>query len=90
MAIRLGAGRAWMVGAALMVVVGATALISLVMTRAAVPGLGVSGLAVVLLFAGVVIGRGATADRRERGWELQAVAVAVLAAAWLWGVRTAG
>jgi hypothetical protein len=40
--------------------------------------------------AGLVVGLADDAARRERAWELQAVGVAVLAAAWLAGVPLAG
>ena len=46
--------------------------------------------AAVIVAAGLVIGRSDDAGRRERAWELQAVGVAVLAAAWLAGVPLAG
>ena len=88
-ATRLGARRAWWLGAALMAGVALLALSSLVLAGSPVQALGAAVLAVVLLGAGVVIGKGASADRRERGWEIQAVAVAALAAAWLWGIGIA-
>jgi hypothetical protein len=47
-------------------------------------------LAAFIVAAGLVAGRSDDADRRERAWELQAVGVAVLAAAWLAGVPLAG
>jgi hypothetical protein len=44
----------------------------------------VAGMAVIAV--GVVVGRSPRSERRERGWEAQAVGLAVLAAGWLWAV----
>ena len=73
-ATRLGIERAWAVNASLLGLVidlAATTLIAL-------------GAAVVIGI-GVVLGRHADSAGRERAWELEAVGVGVLAAAWLAG-----
>jgi 4-hydroxybenzoate polyprenyltransferase len=82
-AVALGPTRAWLVHAALLVLVGLAASVS-------VAPLGGSAAAslVVLLAATVPIGvavarRGGSPARRERAWELEAVAVALLGIAWL-------
>jgi hypothetical protein len=36
-----------------------------------------------LLGGGVALGAGASVGRRQRGWEVQAVAIGLLAAVWL-------
>jgi len=41
--------------------------------------------AALVIGIGVVLGRHADSDGRERAWELEAVGVGVLAAAWLAG-----
>ena len=85
-ALRLGPGRAWAVNAALLSAVIVAAVVTL--------GRGSSaGAWLALVGAGVVIGLGASvgrrgdATRRERAWELEAIGVGLLAAAWLAGAR---
>lgn len=84
-AIRLGADRGWTVHAALHLGVILAALASLWISgadeRAALTATGAS----LIIIAGVGWARGpeASAARRERAWEIEAVGVAVLAAAWL-------
>jgi hypothetical protein len=46
-------------------------------------------VAAVIVAVGLVVGRSDDAGRRERAWELQAVGVAILAAAWLVGAPLA-
>jgi len=43
--------------------------------------------ACVVIGLGVLIGRRGDASRRERAWELEAIGVGLLAAAWLAGAR---
>lgn len=85
-ATRLGLERAWAVNAGLLGVVIFLALATLV-TEVSPPlaVLGVLG-AGVLIGIGVVLGRDANIARRERAWEIEAVGVGLLAAAWLAGM----
>lgn len=86
-AVALGLERAWRAHAVLWLAVVGLAVGSL--AARATPGfalpltIGAGGA----LLVGVVLGREGDAARRERAWELEAVSVALLAAAWLvgWG-----
>ena len=84
-ATALGLERSWAVNAGLLAVVVGLAIGTLV-ARAAPPlaivGAVGAGLVVGL---GVALGRRADSARRERAWELEAVGVGLLAAAWLAG-----
>jgi 4-hydroxybenzoate polyprenyltransferase len=89
-AIRLGARRAWAVGSWLLAIVVVVALGSLWLRDAPTLAVAATFGAALPLGAGVVLGRTSSAARRERAWELQAIGVALLAAAWLWGVGPPG
>ncbi|MEA2609839.1 MAG: hypothetical protein QOJ75_2082 [Chloroflexota bacterium] len=89
-AIRLGSRRAWAVGAVLLVMVAVVALGSLWLAAAPEVALGASLGAALLLVAGLALGRSSSARRRERAWEIQAIAVAALGAAWVWGIGRPG
>jgi 4-hydroxybenzoate polyprenyltransferase len=52
-------------------------------------GLALAG-GIALLAIGVMLGLDESVDRRQRGWEAQAVALGVVAAAWLSGLASAG
>jgi 4-hydroxybenzoate polyprenyltransferase len=84
-AIRLGPRRSWLVASGLLVAVALIAIATLVAWRA--PFASILGAMVGIAVVGIGIGAGR--DRRparlERAWELQAVGVGVLAAAWLAG-----
>ena len=87
--VALGPARAWRLAAALLagtVGVGAGSLVLL----GAVPGIVVASLAAGLL-AGVGLWLAGDRQRavRERGWELEAVGIALLGAVWMAGVATA-
>jgi 4-hydroxybenzoate polyprenyltransferase len=56
---------------------------------ASLAGLALAG-AIVLLGLGVVLGSSGSIVRRQRGWEVQAVALAFIAASWLGGIAGAG
>ncbi|MFL5675504.1 MAG: UbiA family prenyltransferase [Chloroflexota bacterium] len=89
-ATRLGGAWSWRVDAGCMAVVSVAAVATLLSDDAgplALAGVVVGAVTVAL---GLVVGRTAEADRRERSWEFQAVGVAVLAASWLAGVPLAG
>ncbi|HEX7473659.1 MAG TPA: UbiA family prenyltransferase [Candidatus Limnocylindrales bacterium] len=86
----LGRRRAWAVGAVLQAVVagGAAAWFRALDGRSDLwPAL--LGT-VALLGGGVLLGAGASVGRRQRGWEVQAVAIGLLAAVWLAGVPRQG
>jgi 4-hydroxybenzoate polyprenyltransferase len=85
-AIRLGPILAWRVNAVLLAAVVAAALVTLGGAGPPVgPVLAAIGASAVIGL-GVVIGRHGDTVRRERAWELEAVGVGALAAAWLAGV----
>ena len=85
-AIRLGARRAWMLHAILLaVVVGVAAVTRFGVGVGIGPALWSVGASLVIGF-GVVHGRRADSASRERAWEIEAVGVGLLAAAWLAGV----
>ena len=88
-ATRLGPERSWALHAGLLALVVALAIATLVAGTA--PPVAVLGsvAAALVIGLGVVLGRRADSARRERAWELEAVGVALLAAAWLAG-RTLG
>ena len=68
----------------------AVALGSLWLARAPTVAIAVAIVATLLLGTGVVLAGTASAARRERAWEIQAIAVALLAAIWLWGIARPG
>jgi len=82
-AARLGRARAWRVMAALY---GAVVTIAAIGGPGKVPsGLTIAATVVpaVILAGAVALAASPSPERRERGWELQAVGVALLAAGWL-------
>jgi 4-hydroxybenzoate polyprenyltransferase len=89
-AVRLGPGRSWAVAAGLLAFVVAAAIVTLVRGDAATGTILIAAGAGVLVGAGIALGRGGDSARRERAWQLQAVGVALLAAAWLAGIELAG
>lgn len=89
-AVRLGSDRSWALNAGLLVGVMVTAVVTL--AGAGEPPSGAVAAAVIACLigaAGIVLGRG-DSGRRERAWELEAVGLGLLAAAWLAGVRLGG
>jgi 4-hydroxybenzoate polyprenyltransferase len=89
-AIRLGAGRAWVVGAALHAAVGLIALGSLWAVGADAPELAAGVLSIGIVFVGVALGRASSSTILERAWEVQAIGVALLGVTWVWGMAGAG
>jgi 4-hydroxybenzoate polyprenyltransferase len=84
-ATRLGNERAWAVNAALLGVVVLLAAVTLI-AEGAPPVAMLGALAAgIVIGSGMVLGRHADSARRERAWELEAVGVGFLAAAWLAG-----
>jgi 4-hydroxybenzoate polyprenyltransferase len=91
-ATRLGSDRAWAVTAALHGIVLVVALGSLWLAAASLVVVSAAIVAGLVVTVGVVWARSpaASAARRERAWEIQAIGVALLAAAWLAGVGNLG
>jgi 4-hydroxybenzoate polyprenyltransferase len=84
-ATRLGPERSWALHAGLLVVVVALAVATLV-AGAAPPAALLAAIGAGLgIGLGVALGRDPDSARRERAWELEAVGVGLLAAAWLAG-----
>ncbi len=86
-AVRLGFARAWAVEAVLMVAVVAAAIVTLAAVSAPVGALATALGAGCIVGLGVAIGRRGDSARIERAWQLQAIGVGLLAAAWLAGVE---
>jgi 4-hydroxybenzoate polyprenyltransferase len=84
-ASRLGPDRAWALQAALLLGVILVALASLWLTRVAVPAAGaaIGASLVILVGIGWARSRDPSPARRERAWEIEAIGVALLGAAWL-------
>jgi 4-hydroxybenzoate polyprenyltransferase len=79
----LGRRNAWAVGAALHAVVALCALAGFRVLEGR-PDLWPALLgALGLLGAGVLVGAGSSVGRRQRAWEIQAIAIGLLAAVWL-------
>lgn len=91
-AIRLGSDRAWSLSAVLFGVVLVVAVGSLWLAGTVPVAIGSSLAAGGVIAIGLGLARpaGASAARRERGWEIQAIGVAALAAAWLAGIGDFG
>jgi 4-hydroxybenzoate polyprenyltransferase len=85
-ATRLGGERSWALHAGLLALVVGSAIASSIAGAAPpVALLGTIGAGLVIGL-GVTLGRGADSAGRERAWELEAVGVGLLAAAWLAGM----
>jgi 4-hydroxybenzoate polyprenyltransferase len=82
----LGPRRAWWLHLLLQLAVGALALVGLAWLGGR--GIGLLGVAAgaAAVAMGVALGRDASPGRREMGWELEAVGVAVLAVCWVGAV----
>jgi 4-hydroxybenzoate polyprenyltransferase len=91
-AARLGPDRAWLLSAVLLVAVLLAAFGSLWIRGTTPLAFGATMAAGGVIAIGLGWARRATssAARRERAWEIQAVGVALLAAAWLAGVGDLG
>jgi len=85
LAIRLGPRRSWLVATGLLVTVAIIAVVTLLAWRAPFATVlgALGGIAVIGI--GVDTGRDPQPARLERSWELQAIGVGFLAAAWLAG-----
>ncbi len=89
-ATRLGDRRSWQVEAGLLTVVAGAAVTTLLVAGAGIVALAGAVLATAVIAVGLIIGRSVDPVARERSWELLAVGVALLAAAWLAGVPLTG
>jgi 4-hydroxybenzoate polyprenyltransferase len=88
--LMLGRRRTWAIGAVLQGVVAVSAATGFQAVGGR-PDLWPALLATLaLLGAGVALGAGASVSRRQHGWEVQAVAIGLLAAAWLAAVPRQG
>jgi hypothetical protein len=64
----------------------AAALASALLLAAPTGRLALIAIAGCLPVAGLALGRGGGADRRERAWQVEAIGVAALGLAWIWAV----
>ena len=85
-ATALGPGRAWAVQAALVTAIVGAAVVSAWVLAASDARVLLVALAGCLPLAGVAMGRGGGADRRERAWQLEAIGVAAVGVAWIWAL----
>lgn len=81
----LGPHRAWVVEATLLTLVALVALGSLWLRAASQPALVGTAVAAVVISSGFMLGRRGSPARRQVAWEIEAVGLALLAAAWLAG-----
>lgn len=89
-ATRLGSGRAWAVQAALLAIVVLVAIGSLWGRGASPLWVAATVGATTVIASGLSWGRGESPARRQRAWEVEAVGVVLLAAAWLAGFGDLG
>lgn len=86
-AIALGLAGSWWLGSGLLAVVAVSALVVVLgpgaPARPAGLGLALMAGGIAGITAGAALGRAGDPDRRERAWETQAIAVAILAAGYL-------
>ena len=83
-ATTLGPGRAWAVQATLIGIVVVAALASASFIGASAGRVLLVAAAGSVPIAGVALGRGGGADRRERAWQIEAIGVATLGVTWIW------
>ena len=84
-ALRLGGRRAWAIHAALLAIVVAAALATLAAGDSDPRIVAAAAGAGLVIAVGALVGRDGGSARSERAWELEAVGVGLLAAAWLAG-----
>jgi 4-hydroxybenzoate polyprenyltransferase len=85
-ATALGPERAWAVQAALVTVIVLAAVVSAWILAAPGARALLVAFAGCLPLAGVAMGRGGGADRRERAWQLEAIGIAAVGVAWIWAL----
>jgi 4-hydroxybenzoate polyprenyltransferase len=86
----LGRRRAWAAGAVLQGAVAASAVAGFRALGGRPDLWPLLFATLALLGAGVALGAGASVGRRQRGWEIQAIAIGLLAAVWLAAVPRQG
>jgi len=89
-ATHLGRHRAARASLLLLAVVALLALVTITFAGAALPWALVALPGIGLALAGAGMVHAAAPERRERGWEIEAVGVALLAAGWLAAMAAAG
>jgi 4-hydroxybenzoate polyprenyltransferase len=89
-ATRLGARRAWAVSAVLLAGVAAVAVATAIAVGGGGGGLGALVLGGGVVAVGSLLGRSTGAAGRERGWELAALGVGLLAVGWVAAMAEAG
>jgi 4-hydroxybenzoate polyprenyltransferase len=92
-ATALGPERAWRVDAALQSVVAGLALLTLLLVggeRPDIRAVAIIGWSIVGLGAGVILSGRPEVSDRQRGWEVQAVALGALGAGWVAAMVAAG
>ena len=92
-ATALGLDRAWRVDAALQSVVAGLALLTLLLVgggRPDIRAVAIIGWSIVGLGAGVILSGRREVSDRQRGWEVQAVALGALGAGWVAAMVAAG
>lgn len=89
-AVRLGTGRAWRLTVGLYGLVLLLAFGTLPWLGAIGPGVLLAGLGTLILVGGLGLARAPSVGGRERGWELQAVGIAVVAIGWAAAVASGG
>jgi 4-hydroxybenzoate polyprenyltransferase len=87
-ALAIGPANAWLIHVGLLVAIGLAAVASVGPLGGSSGGGTTVALAAILPVGAGLAARGGGVTRRERAWELEAVAVAVLALAWLLAVRS--
>ena len=85
-ATSLGGRRSWLVEVGLLAVVVGAAVVTLLVGGAGIVALGAAALATGVIVVGLAVGRSDDPAHRERSWEIEAIGVALLAAAWLAGM----
>jgi 4-hydroxybenzoate polyprenyltransferase len=85
-ATELGAFRAWLLHAALLGTVLVAAVVSVLAFGGSPGEVGLVVLAGLVAAAGAATAQGGGPTRRERGWEAEAIGVALVAIAWTWAV----
>ena len=86
----LGRARAWRLGASSQAIVALVAGGSLLVEGAPIAALGAADASIALTMVGLILGRSARPGTRERGWEIQAIGLGILALAWLGGLASRG
>jgi len=89
-ATRLGRVRAWQLNLGLLGTVAALAVVTVWVAGAALPWAAGVPAGIAVAAAGAAIVHHDEPERRERGWELEAVGVAIVAASWLAAMSAAG